>query len=463
MTSLQIDQALRLPEEELLARLIALPEDQWYERKSGRVQMKDLAKAVIAFANAEGGTIAVGLHDGVFEGVSVALENSVRQIALDWSVPPVRCDVDVIPARGKKLLLLRIDPGNDVHTTPGGECYLRIGDESRKLTAPQQRELSFDRGNQPYESMPVNLSVKDLSEEQLTAYQREIGSSSIGNMLVARDLVTRRGELMVATALLFDERPQREFSSAYVRVIRYAEDDRGVGASMSLIDDERIDGSIPHQIHKATEMISELLPRRQQLTSSGRFEPVDMIPRDAWLEGLVNAVVHRSYSMMGDHVRVELFPHRIEITSPGRFPGLVDPDRALEISRYARNPRIARVCADMGLTRELGEGIKRIFSEMRAIGLTDPIYSQSSSSVTLTLSAAHAIDARVFEGLPRSAPKIVDSLRLAGRDLGTGEIADMVGVARPTALRSLRELAQRGIVAWQGNSERDPRASWKLL
>ena len=67
--------------------------------------------------------------------------------------------------------------------------------------------------------------------------------------------------------------------------------------------------------------------------------------------------------MVGDHIRVAIFPDRIEIESPGRFPGIVDPDRPLDIARYARNPRIARVCNDLGITQEKGEGILRIFEE----------------------------------------------------------------------------------------------------
>ena len=64
------------------------------------------------------------------------------------------------------------------------------------------------------------------------------------------------------------------------------------------------------------------------------------MPRDAWLEGLVNAVVHRSYSLSGDHIRVEIFPNRIEIESPGRFPGLANPQRPLEISRFTEIPEL---------------------------------------------------------------------------------------------------------------------------
>jgi hypothetical protein len=131
--------------------------------------------------------------------------------------------------------------------------------------------------------------------------------------------------------------------------------------------DVRCEGSIPEQIAKAAKVIEEWVPRVQALAPSGRFEPRPIIPRDVWLEGLVNAVLHRSYCMAGDHVRVEIFPNRIEIENPGRFPGLTDPSKPLSISRYARNPRVVRVCSDLGIARELGEGIKRIFGEMRTL------------------------------------------------------------------------------------------------
>jgi ATP-dependent DNA helicase RecG len=97
-------------------------------------------------------------------------------------------------------------------------------------------------------------------------------------------------------------------------------------------------------------------PRRivPQGLHAERFEATSIVPPDAWLEDLVNAIIHRSYSMAGDHIRVEIFPNRIEIESPGRFPGLPSLARPSQITRFARNPRIARVCADMGIGQELG-------------------------------------------------------------------------------------------------------------
>lgn len=186
------------------------------------------------------------------------------------------------------------------------------------------------------------------------------------------------------------------------------------------------------------------------------------MPRDAWLEGLVNAVIHRSYSAAGDHIRFEIFPNRIEIHSPGRFPGLADPRSPLDISRYARNPRIARVCSDLRIGQELGEGIKRMFDEMRNRGLTDPIYFQTQGSVRLVLEASSRIPVDVAAVLPKGADSLLDLLRTAQRPLGTGQLVDLSGLSRPTVTKQLAALRDHKLVVWEGKSDRDPRAEWRI-
>jgi ATP-dependent DNA helicase RecG len=187
------------------------------------------------------------------------------------------------------------------------------------------------------------------------------------------------------------------------------------------------------------------------------------VPRDAWLEGLVNAVIHRSYSLAGDHIRVEIYPNRVEIESPGRFPGLANPSRPLEISRFARNPRIARVCADLRIGQELGEGIKRMFDEMRLVGLTDPVYKQSSGSVRLLLQAVPRLDERVAARLPRGSQQVLDVMRASDRPLGTGDLAEALGLSRPATTTRLRALEAEKLIRWQGKSKKDPRAAWSLV
>ena len=458
-----MDQALALTGEERIHLLTTLPEDQWFERKSGRIKAKDLARSLVAFANAEGGVIVVGIHNKTLEGMTPEQINECRQASIDCTVPPVRVRYEEIEYDGKKLLIIRVDPGESMYATSSREVYLRIGDESRKLSLLEQQELMYDRGAAQYEATPVPLTVDDLDRDAMAHYAELIGSSSIEKMLAARDLMDRQGKLTVASELLFDERPQRDFPSAYVRIMVYGSDERGLGTEMTLEYDERIEGPLPQQIERAAEKIDSLIPAWQQLGENGRFAPVPRIPRNAWLEGLVNAVVHRSYSMMGDHIRFEIFPHRVEITSPGRFPGLVDPRNPLEIARYARNPRIARVCADMGITRELGEGIKRMFLEMKRRGLSNPTYRQSSSSVTLILSATDSIAPEILARLTKSARTVIDILRIEARPLGPGQVAELAGISRPTANQALQHLVKEGIVVWEGESAKDPRATWRLL
>ncbi len=361
-------------------------------------------------------------------------------------------------------MVFRVDPGERVHETTKGDVFLRVGDESRKLGYAQRRELEYDRGSAPFDGTAVDADVADLDSTQVAAYQQSLGARTPEGMLAARDLLTRDGGLTVAGWLLFAERPQSIFPSAVVRVLRYADTDRGTGSQMTLLagGDIRCEGSVPNQIASAADVISDWIPTTQPLARSGRFEPRPIIPRDVWLEGLVNAVLHRSYSMAGDHIRVEIFPNRIEITNPGRFPGLADPTKPTEISRYARNPRIVRVCSDLGIARELGEGIKRIFAEMRGLGLTDPIYTQTSGAVRLVLSSADALPDDVRLSLPNGARRVLDVLRLESQPLGTGQVAELAGLARPTASRHLQMLRELGLVVWDGQGPKDPRASWRL-
>ena len=459
-----VEDALKLPPDEALVALIAAPEDQWYDRKSGRVQARDLAVPLVAFGNAEGGHLVVGIHDGVIEGVTPARANEVRQAAIDFTEPPVKTAISELTAsNGKTVLVIRVHPDDHVHTDPRGDCYLRIGDESRRLTFAQQRELEFDLGASSFDTHPVQAELGDLDEALCAGYQRRIGSSSVADMLRARGLLTPDDQVTVAAWLLFADRPGVLFPSAHVRVLKYADRERGTGSRMTLMagHDIRFDGPLGQQIKQATDQIAQWTPILSRLGDDGRFHDTPIIPRKAWEEGLTNAVVHRSYSMHGDHIRVEIFPNRIEICNPGRFPGLADLRDPTAILRFARNPRIARVLAEMDIARELGEGIRRMFGHMREAGLVDPLYQQSSMGVTLTL-FDHPIAAALRDSLPAVALHMFSILQEARRPLGTTQIADAAGVARPTAIKHLKTLQSSKLIVWTGESPRDPRASWRL-
>ncbi|GAB2479001.1 ATP-binding protein [Luteococcus sediminum] len=449
--------------------LFSVPEDQWVERKSVRVTAEVFAKSIIGMANAEGGLVVVGISEGVIEDLDANTRhvNELRRVPQTHCAPPPRVRFTELPViDGQTVLLADVSPGRTVHESTSGHCYLRVGDSTMKLTVTQREELLYDRGAAEYEARPMpGISSNDLDPALLDGLRRAIGAR--GNderVLAARSLLGLQGDVTIAAYLLLALRPQELMPHAHVRILRYLSTEAGTGGRQSLAEggDRRIEGPIPHVIEESAALVEEWMPRRRALREDGKFGPVDLVPRDAWLEGLVNAVVHRSYSMAGDHIRVHLYPDRIEIESPGRFPGIVDPQRPLDIARYARNPRIARVCNDLGITQEKGEGIIRIFDEMRMRGLADPIYRQTSGSVRLTLLSTPRLAAETEARLPGGAHSVLEVLRAAGRPLGTGEISTGIGRQRPATIRALKALQEVGEVVWEGKSAKDPRATWKL-
>lgn len=466
MGTLAVDSALSAPSLEVGAHLASLPEDQWFERKSGRIAPRDLAKALIGFANADGGTLVVGLDDGEVDGTGGNPErrNAQLQANVDFCVPPVPAKHRLIPCMDRRgepneLVVFQVEPSESVHANQKDEVFLRVGDENRRLSFVQRQELLFDKGQASYEAKPSGATLDLVDHSLLDDYAQWAGASDPVRLLHARGLAND-GELTIAGCLLFAESPQAFLPEAFIRVLRYQGRERGTGARQQLIADVRLEGPIPSQLRQAREQVERLQPTRRALGEGGTFEDTPLVPDDAWLEGIVNAAVHRSYSMAGDHIRVEIFDDRIEISSPGRFPGLVDLDDPLKTMRFARNPRIARVCADLSLGQELGEGIRRMFEEMRQAGLTDPIYRQTSGSVELQL-LAEPVDRRLDARLPGHSRAIVRALRSAGR-MSTGEVTEALGMSRPIVQKELGALKEAGIVEWVGKSPKDPRAYWQL-
>jgi ATP-dependent DNA helicase RecG len=466
MGTLSVENALNAPPVEVGPQLALLPKDQWFERKSCRIAPQDLAKALIGFANADGGTLVIGLNDGEVEGTDGDAEkrNAQLQANIDFCTPPVRAKpwlVACVDSRGDSndLVVFQVEPSESVHANQKDEVFLRVGDENRKLGFAQRQELLFDKGQASYETRPSGASLDSVDHSLLDDYARWAGASDPVRLLHARGLASD-GELTIAGCLLFAESPQGFLPEAFIRVLRYRGPERGSGARQQLVDDVRLDGPIPEQLRGVREQVERLQPSRRALGKGGSFEDISLVPDDAWLEGIVNAAVHRSYSMAGDHIRVEIFDDRIEISSPGRFPGLVDLDDPLQTMRFARNPRIARVCADLSLGQELGEGIRRMFEEMRQAGLTDPVYRQTSGSVELQL-LAEPVDRRLEASLPGHSRAIARTLRSVGR-MSTGEVAEALGISRPVVQKELNALKEAGIVEWVGKSPKDPRAYWQL-
>lgn len=467
MATARVEDALARPPGVVGESLLALTEDHWFDRKSPRITPRKLAEAEIGMANAEGGVLVVGLSDGHVEGTDrhAAGRNALIRASVELAVPPVRTTYDLVPCINSEgaddhLLCLRIEPDDVVHATSGDDVFLRVADSNYKLSFAQRQQLLYDKGQVVYESGAVTgTTVGDLDFALVSDYSRSVGAKEREKLLAARGLLLDHTPT-IAGYLLFGAHPQDRFPHAHVRVSRFLGRERGLGARQRLETDERVEGPLPEMLLRVGRLVDQWQPRRRALGSAGRFEAVPLVPTDAWLEAVVNAVVHRSYSMSGDHVRVDIFDDRIEVESPGRFPGIVDLRDPQAVHRFARNPRIARVLADLNFGQEFGEGIARMFEEMRLAGLEEPEYRQTSGSVRVVLSG-RLRDREMDQRLPIESRAVVEALRQVGR-LGTGDLAEIMQVSRPTAVRRLNAMRELRIISWVGRGARDPRAYWTL-
>jgi len=218
--------------------ILSVPEGQWFDRKSERVSGATLADSLVAFANAEGGTVVIGLRDGHVEGVDGAGTRLAdwQQAALDFTVPTVPCRsrlVECVDDRREPnhLLVIEIGVSDTVHANRKDDVYLRIGDENRRLTFAQRQELVYDKGQATYESTVIGgARWADLDQRDLREYADAVGHPEPKRLLSARGLLDRSGTPTVGALLLFAPSPQAWLPEASVRILRYRGTERGSGS-----------------------------------------------------------------------------------------------------------------------------------------------------------------------------------------------------------------------------------------
>ncbi|MCW3100124.1 MAG: hypothetical protein JWL77_5742 [Chthonomonadaceae bacterium] len=265
--------------------LLAKREDQWFDRKSIRTADHKIANAMIGFANADGGRIVIGLSDGKVEGIDAYAEqhNALLQAAINLSVPPVRHSVhyvECVNGRGQndRLLIIDIEASEHIHRNMRDECYLRVGDETRHLRSTEERELAFDKGEAAFDKTIVpDLALEELDLEAVAAYGQQIGVLDVKRTLRIRGLYFdgpyKRG-VTQAGQLLFGITPP---IWAYVRYLRYDGVTAETGTRLNLIEDVRLEGTIPSLIEQAKSLLSDELKVIRQ-TERGRFEKISLLP-----------------------------------------------------------------------------------------------------------------------------------------------------------------------------------------
>lgn len=467
-----------------LKKLQTTLEGQFFDRKSARLAPKEFAHQLSAFANASGGMVALGIeNDGEITGVTEKQENLFRQTAYDFlqTIPgfiieAVNCELSC--GEWGKILLFHISPSaNEIIRLKTGDAYLRVGDQSRKLSADQLAALEFSKGIKSYESKIVeDADYSDLDEELIDHYAKVLdpSASSSKDLLKGRGLIKEKDgvlQITVAAVLLFGKKPTQFLPGSRVRFLRYEGVSAGVGANFNLVKDITLELPLHKLLTDGKSLLESQMREFQILDRDGSFKRIPEYPAFAWLEGLVNAVTHRDYSLQGDYIRITMFDDRIEFSSPGCLPSIVTVEN-IQNTRFSRNPMIARVLSDFGWVRELNEGVKRIYTDMASFFLDPPSFSEPNGN-TVLLVLRNNLAAR---SLRRISNPVVsqhwNTLSKLDQELicyianiqqcTPRSLSKLTGKSRPTITAHIHSLLEKEIIQEHGSSPRDPTKYYSL-
>ena len=119
-----------------------------------------MAVTVVAFANADGGTVAIGISDKTrrIEGTDYEIRqlNELLTVPYDFCEPTVQVAIEKVACtddkgRDNHVVLMHIEPSSHVHSNQADEVYLRVGDKSKKLGFNDRLQLTYDKGERFFE------------------------------------------------------------------------------------------------------------------------------------------------------------------------------------------------------------------------------------------------------------------------------------------------------------------------
>jgi ATP-dependent DNA helicase RecG len=373
-------------------------ENQYFERKGlgeKEIGPTKIANELIGMLNADGGVLAFGIsNDGTIQDLNSLGEklSEYRNLYIEFIEPHGNIKLEEVEIEGKLVFLFHVDQDIEriFKRKDNEQIYLRVDDRNKQLDRDAVRNLEYDKQIRKFEDEIENeFDISDFDLKLLDRYKEKMNyNGNVFDLLVKRHLAIKKEEqykIKKAGVLLFAKDPEKYITSASLRYIRYEGTEAKAGTEHNVIKDERFENNIPWIIgHLKTFLKATLKDYYFLDLETGRFNKVPEYPEEAWLEGVVNALCHRSYNVQGNAIYIKHFDDRLEISNSGPLPAQVNVEN-IRTERFSRNPRIARALEDMGFVRQLNEGVSRIYQSMEKSMLSTPEYVEKNGNVYLTL------------------------------------------------------------------------------
>lgn len=420
--------------------------------KSGeglRVEFKEshnhIDRTLVAFANAEGGKIYLGLNDkkeAVGLNITNILRSQVQDIARNCD-PPVNISLESF----ENIMVVEVKEGTSKPYKCKDGFFMRIGPNSQKMSRNEIIDLIVKEGRAFFDDQ-INSKYEVNKEFDPSALKHFLNLSGIKTELPAEDILLnlgaaekQEGKLLFKNGgvLFFAKDPQKYLRQANMTCVAF-KDKEGVAA----LDRKDLSGNLL-DIVKQAENFVERNTRTGFRIKGFRRENLPDYPIEAVREGFVNALMHRDYFEKGANVLLKIFPDKIVIDNPG---GLVKGITLKDLGRKsrARNPLIADLFYRVNLAEKIGSGIKRMGDLMRAHGLKKPKIEVTEGFFTIIFSGPKKPESVVpdISGLNERQKKAVEYVKSKGR-ITNKEYASINNISRVYTLKELGDLIKKKV------------------
>lgn len=380
-------------------RIIDCLESTTLEFKREMPAPEKVAIEVLALANTKGGRIVIGYDQKAKEfkdtPANQMQEERISNIISDYCSPrppyylsyETQIDIDGKPT----LLIIDVPEGENKpyvlkNKSLEDGTFVRIGSTSRKASRielarliREGQHLSFDRESiTTKDELDLNL-LKAFLELRNTFHNAPLEKVN-QDLLKDLGLATSDNIPTVAGLLLFGKHPQKVplLEHAYIKLARFKGLEKGY-----FIDKQEIFGPLTVQLEEAKKFILRNIRMSGHVVDLKRDDILEY-PEPIIREILVNALVHRDYSIQGSTIMVSIYDDRIEVTSPGGLEAGVSAEN-IQYRQYSRNPIIAKRMFDMGYFDSWGQGIDNIIKWSSDAGVKSPLFLDEDNQFTITI------------------------------------------------------------------------------
>lgn len=380
-----------------LIKILGKNEDHFFDVKSKDILPSKLQETFVAFANADGGEVYIGVEDkdstrdriSPFRFPEEA--NDIIHVLLEQTVPSVEgVIVEFLTVEEGYILHFSIPKSSKVHYTASGDCFIRLNAGKQKIKGERVTALSYSKGTLLYEKVGVtSVSQSEIKESLILAnYMERIGTGLTPDTFLRKQRLLVEDDKKVfpnvGCILLFDEEPQAALDTrCAIKVYRLRTTDSEYKREHLMEMPFTINGPIEKIIRDAIKKVEELVE------GASFYEGDNLVklkyPSDAIQEILVNAVIHRDYSL-NDDIHIRIFDNRIEVSSPGKLPGYMSLNN-IYTERFSRNPNIVRMLHNLPnpLNHDIGEGLDTVKNELKKAGLVAPEFEERGSAFVVTM------------------------------------------------------------------------------